>query len=164
VRRTANLQAEITAGLVAGLAAGAIMKLFLFVVAIPSGDPLRALLGTFAATSVALLGTNAANNLDLVPFGVFLHFCVAVGWALGYVHLARSQPQLVRQPWISGAGFGIVVYVFMQIVILGAGQYHRPSSPAQLETGLVAHIVFYGMPVALVVSRMLRSGSGAATA
>ncbi len=67
----------------------------------------------------------------------------------------RAQPQLLSRPWISGAGFGLVVYVFMQIVLITAGQYHRPA-PAVLGESLVGHLGFYGIPVALVTSRMLR--------
>jgi hypothetical protein len=43
----------------------------------------------------------------------------------------------------------------MQIVLITAGQYHRPA-PAVLGESLVGHLGFYGIPVALVTSRMLR--------
>jgi hypothetical protein len=162
VHRTVTLRAQIAAGLVAGLVAGAVMELFLFLTLLPGGDPVRASAANLVFISTVLLGPSAATNPVAVPLGIVLHFCVAVGWALGYVYLVRSQPQLVRHPWISGACFGIVVYVFMQIVLLTAGQYHRPSSATQLEIALVSHIVFYGIPVALIVSRMLR-GAGTAT-
>ena len=161
---TVTLRDQIMAGVLAGLVAGVVMELFFFVTLIRGGDPVAELLGSLIFISTVLLGPAVARTPGAVPLGIVLHFTVAVGWALGYVYLARSQPQLVRLPWISGACYGIVVYVFMQIVLLTAGQYHRPASARLLEIGLVAHIVFYGMPVALVVSRMLRSGSGTATA
>ena len=160
---TASLRDQITAGVVAGLAAGLVMELFLFATFVPSGDPVRALSASFVFISAVLLGPGAQANPAAVPLGILLHFCVAVGWALGYVYLVRSQPQLVRRPWISGACYGIVVYVFMQIVLLTAGQYHRPSSAVQLEIALAAHILFYGIPVALIVSRMLRAAARPAT-
>jgi hypothetical protein len=56
---------------------------------------------------------------------------------------------------VSGLGFGLVVYVFMGVVQIVAGQYHRPS-PTAFETSLVAHVVFYGLPVGSIVSRALR--------
>ncbi len=69
----------------------------------------------------------------------------------------RSQPQLLTRPWLSGLGFGLVVYVFMGVVQIMAGRYHRPS-PIQFELSLLAHVVFYGLPVGLIVARALRRG------
>ena len=56
-----------------------------------------------------------------MPLGVVMHFAVAIAWAFGYVYLVRTQPQLLSRPIVSGLGFGIVVYVFMQIVVLPRG-------------------------------------------
>ena len=52
---------------------------------------------------------------------------LAIGWALGYVYLARTQPQLLARPFVSGAVFGVIVYIFTQIALLTAGLYHRPT-------------------------------------
>jgi uncharacterized membrane protein YagU involved in acid resistance len=124
---------------------------------LPGDHAVLRFLGSFAFVSSVLLGLRAyANPVVAVPLGIVLHFCVSVGWALGYVYLTRTQRQLIEHPWISGAAFGLVVYVFMQLVLLTAGVYHRPSSPEELTIQLVAHIVFYGIPVALVASRALR--------
>ena len=102
-----------------------------------------------------LLGPGAYASPVAVPLGIVLHFSVAIGWALGYVYLVRTQPQLLARPWISGAAYGLVVYVFMEIVLITAGVYHR-AAPGLLFTQIVAHVVFYGIPVAVIVSRLLR--------
>ncbi|MEA2687947.1 MAG: hypothetical protein QOD51_554 [Candidatus Eremiobacteraeota bacterium] len=163
MERTITLRDMITVGLVAGVAGGVLIDAFLFAVQLAGGSTPGQLLGNFVFVAATLLGPGASATASAVPIGIVLHFCVSIGWALGYVYLARTQPQLVTRPWVSGAGFGLVVYVFMQIVLLTAGQYHRPM-PGVLGTQLVAHIAFYGIPVALIVSRLLRASTGSGRA
>ena len=153
---TVALRDQLKAGLVAGIAAGVLIDLFLFATQLATGTPADKLAGNFVFIAAVVLGQSAYTNPAAVPLGILLHFCVAIGWALGYVYLARSQPQLVSRPWISGAAYGLVVYVFMEIILITAGLYHRVA-PGVLFAQLVAHVVFYGIPVAVIASRMLRS-------
>jgi hypothetical protein len=44
----------------------------------------------------------------------------------------------------------------MEIILITAGVYHRVA-PGLLFTQMLAHVVFYGIPVALIASRTLRS-------
>jgi hypothetical protein len=156
VEPTVTLRDQLSAGLVAGFTGGIMIDLFLFGVQVINGTPLgAAIAGSYTFIASALIGPSASNNPFAVEIGLVLHFCVAIAWAFGYVYLVRQQPQLLARPWISGAVFGIVVYTFMEIVLLTAGLYHRPK-PVELEIALVAHIVFYGIPVGLIVSRSLR--------
>jgi hypothetical protein len=151
VTRSATLRDQLTAGLVAGVVAGVLFEAFFFVLSIANGSPAARFTDTFVFIATTALGPAAQTNAAAVPIGIALHFCVAIGWAFGYVYLIRTQPQLLAHPWISGAAFGLVVYVFMQIVLLYAAQYHRPA-PQLLAAQLIAHIVFYGIPVALIAS------------
>lgn len=146
---------QLKTGFVAGIAGGILLQVFLFAMQLAGGAPPTQLAATFVFIAAVLLGPNAVASPIAVPLGVVLHFCVAVGWALGYVHLARTQPQLLSRPWISGAAFGLVVYVFMEIILITAGQYHRVA-PGVLASQLVAHVAFYGIPVAVIASRLLR--------
>jgi hypothetical protein len=152
----ALLRAQLIAGLAAGLVGAITIDAFLFAVQIASGGaPAQVVMGTWIFVAAVVLGPTVIANPAAPAIGAFMHVCVSVFWALGYVYLIRSQPQLLTRPWISGAGFGLVVYVFMQIVLITAQQYHRPS-PSTLAISLIAHIAFFGIPVALVASRMLR--------
>jgi len=152
---TVALRDQLKAGLVAGIAAGIVFELFLLGMQLATGTPPDKLGWNFVFIAAVLLGPGASTNPVAVPLGIVLHFCVAIGWALGFVYLVRSQPQLVARPWISGAAFGLVVYVFMEIILITAGQYHR-AAPGLLATQLVAHMAFYGIPVAVIASRLLR--------
>jgi uncharacterized membrane protein YagU involved in acid resistance len=155
VERSVTLRDEIAAGLLAGSAGGIAFDVFLFALQLASGAAPAWMNAHYAFIASVLLGPSAYANPVAVPLGVVLHFCVAVGWALGYVYLARAQRQLLTEPWLSGAAFGVVVYVFMQIVVLTAGQYHRPNSPSDFSTQLLGHVIFYGIPVALVAAARL---------
>jgi hypothetical protein len=156
VERTVALRDQLKAGLVAGVAAGILIDVFLFAMQLAAGTPADKLAGNFVFIAAVLLGPGAYTSPIAVPLGIVLHFCVAIGWALGYVYLVRSQPQLLTRPWISGGVFGLMVYVFMEIILITAGQYHRVA-PGLFFTQLVAHVAFYGIPVAVIASRMLRT-------
>jgi hypothetical protein len=145
VTRSLALRDQLVAGLIAGLAGGVVIALFLLAVGVAGG---RAPADALAADTWTLGAPSLAG-------GLALHFFIAVAWALGYVYLLRTQPQLLTRPWVSGLGFGLVVYVFMGVVQIMAGRYHRPS-PSQFEISLLAHVVFYGLPVGLIVARTLR--------
>lgn len=156
MERTVNPRAGLSAGLIAGIGGGILTDLFLiatqFAVGTPGGE---AAPGFFGFIGAALLRDPSMTSPALITLGVLLHFCIAVGWGIGYAYLIRRQPQLLARPWISGAAFGLVVYTFVQIVSLGSG-YHPPKA-AEIEIALLANIVFYGIPVALTVSRLLRN-------
>jgi hypothetical protein len=129
---------RLSVGLVAGLAGGILLALFLSAIHAAGGP-------AFAT----------AAGLDAWP-DVVLLFAVAIGWAIGYVYLVHSRPQLLTHPWISGSVFGVGVYVFRQIALVLNGAWHIPAGPGVVAVGLIAHVVFYGIPVALLVSHFLR--------
>ena len=127
------------------MAGGIVIALFLAAVAAAGGRP----------PAEALAADTWTLGAPSLAGGLALHFFIAVAWALGYVYLLRTQPQLLTRPVLSGLSFGLVVYVFMGVIQIMAGRYHRPN-PTQFEVSLIAHVVFYGLPVGLVVARALR--------
>lgn len=153
--RTLVPRDQLTAALAAGIVGGILMHLFLIATTLAAGATMGQALEMYPRIASVLFGPSVLANPAAPLIGLLMHFVVAIGWALGYVYLIRSQPQLLTRPIVSGFCYGLVVYVFMEIVLITAGQYHRPSPPA-LATGLLAHTVLYGIPVALVVSRLLR--------
>lgn len=144
----------IIGAIIAGLVAGVTM-LVCFAVLMPALAPDRnfSLAGAFTFDASVLIGKAAYTNDSSVALGAVLHFAVSVGWAIGYAFVAERQPQLVTRPLISGAGFGLIVYFAMQLVIVAANLYRIPT-PRELGVALLAHLVFYGMPVALVLARL----------
>jgi len=107
---------------------------------------------TFIAA--ALVGrAAAAADPRFIWLGVGLHLAVSLAWAFGYVYAARTMRQLVRRPFISGLGFGLVIYFVMLVVLLAANLYTKPT-PGDVGLGLLANCVFFGLPVALITARM----------
>jgi uncharacterized membrane protein YagU involved in acid resistance len=161
VARTLVLRDQLLAGLAAGIAGGIVIDAFLIATTLAGGATPAQALGMYPWIASVLFGPAILTNPAAPLLGVVLHIAVSIFWALGYVYLIRSQPQLLTRPFLSGACFGLVVYCFMEIMLITAGAYHRPK-PQELGIGLVAHIVFFGMTVSLVVSRMLRRRTTAA--
>ena len=88
-----------------------------------------------------------------VALGAMLHVLVSLGWGLGYATVAARTPQVRAHPAVSGFVFGIVVLIAMQIVEVAANVFHAPDT-ATLLNGFVAHVAFFGLPVAYVVNRL----------
>jgi hypothetical protein len=150
---TLTLRGRLIAGIVAGIVAALLVVLFAFVLQWDGSAPPASEL--FAFVAAALFGPSAYENAAAPLIGAAIIVLLAIAWALGYVYLVRMQPQLLARPWISGLAFGIIVFIFTQIALLTAGLYHRPS-PGLLLIELVGHLVFYGVPVALVVAGFAR--------
>lgn len=143
-----------SAGALAGAVGGLLVVLFIFMLQLDGTAPTPAAFFTFVAAG--LLGPSAFGNPASPWIGVLLIFVLAVGWALGYAHLARTQRQLVTRPLVSGAGFGLVVYTVTQIALLAVGLFHGATSLPLAEV-LTGFLVFYGIPVALIVSSFARA-------
>ncbi len=137
MERTATLRDQLTAGLVAGVTGAIVIEAFLFVMWL-RGVPTALVLGLPAWT----------------PGGIVAQVLVSVAWACGYAYLSRSEPQLVRRPAISGAVYGAVVYGVMAMLSVIEGG--RPPSAPTTIVMMLGYVVFFGIPVAAIVSRVLR--------
>ncbi len=84
--------------------------------------------------------------------GLLMHLVVSIAWAGGYAYLASTQPFLNKRWPISGVFYGLMVYVFMQLFLLGAHLLAVPSPLEALNT-VIAHCVFFGLPVAFVIAK-----------
>jgi hypothetical protein len=85
-----------------------------------------------------------------VLLGVFAHFLVAFSAAAVYYGASLSFPVLTRRAVLCGALYGVAVYFFMgRVVVPLSSARGLPFSAAQLAI----HILFVGLPVALVARR-----------
>lgn len=141
-----------------GLVAGAVGAILI------DAYPLALLVGTGHTTGAggfyryiasAAIGPAAYTSSGGVPLGVSLHVLVSVGWGLGYAYVAARTPQVRSHPLRSGIAFGVVVSIAMQIVEVTANVFRLPDE-AGLLNGFIAHVVFFGVPIAYVVSRLDR--------
>jgi hypothetical protein len=102
----------------------------------------------FVASSV--VGATAYTSTNYAWLGLLLHALVSIGWALGYAYAAATRANVLNKPWLSGFAFGVVVWLFMQFVLMLAHVF-AGITVMSFIMGIIAHTFFYGIPVALMV-------------
>jgi len=106
-----------------------------------------------------LIGIRASIQLGGlgVFLGVILHFTVAVGGAAVYYLVALRAPILIRRPLLSGPIFGLGLYAFMNYVVIPLSAVPKPPHPVfswiDFASGIFAHVVLIGIPIALFAQR-----------
>ena len=85
--------------------------------------------------------------------GVVSHYSTLFIAAAIYYVASRSVPALRSQAWACGALFGVMVYLFMNFVVLplSAFPYQLTYPPMRLLEGFASHAVFVGIPIALAI-------------
>lgn len=138
--------------MIAGIVAGICLEAYLLLtVVVPAhGNVLQ----VWQWIASAAFGDVAFTNANYAWLGLLIHFIVSIGWAGGYAYLAQQQKFMNRRWYISGPVFGLVVYIFMDILLLGARKFVPPPTPLALLNVLIAHCVFFGLPLAFVVARL----------
>jgi hypothetical protein len=107
----------------------------------------------FQSIAAGLLGREAARagGLPTAFLGGVLHYFIAFSVVVTYYAASRKISFLTRRPWISGAVYGVLVYLFMNLVVLplsataGGG---FPPPLAILLNGVLIHIFGVGLPSA----------------
>jgi len=136
----------------AGIVGAIVVDAFFLIVPFANAPP-QTPLAFYTVAATAFAGPSAAGAAWAVPLGVTGHLAVGVAWAFGYLQLARSAPQLVRRPWISGLAFGLIVGLVMIGVDLATGT-HVPATYQEVDRQLFGYMVFFGPPLALVAARL----------
>jgi hypothetical protein len=115
----------------------------------------------FQYISSGLLGRSSfEGGAGTIILGVVLHFVVAVGATAVFVTAARSLASLRTNPLVSGPLYGIAVYFVMNEVVSALSQVARqPRTLSGTITGILIHIFFVGLPIALITSRAERPAS-----
>ncbi|GAC1444832.1 MAG: hypothetical protein PVSMB8_08560 [Vulcanimicrobiaceae bacterium] len=140
-------------GAIAGFVGAVLIDLYLLITLVAVAR-VATVAGFYQYVASGALGKTAYANPNAVLLGVVLHVAVGIAWAIGYAYVAARTPQVRERPAISGAVFGILVMIAMQLIEVYANIYVLPNS-ALFFNGIVAHVVFYGWPVAYLVRRNL---------
>ena len=116
----------------------------------------------FQAIAAGLLGAESyQGSAATAVLGVFLHFVIAFGATIVFYAASRKIKFLTNQAVISGLLYGIAVYWFMQLIVLplsnfpGRGRFEL----TQVIIGLIIHMLFVGLPIALVIRRYSKAES-----
>jgi len=121
------------------------------------------------ATGRQLFQWDASNALGPAAFrggwrtaalGLLMHLIVSLVWAAIFVAVVSRVPSLIGRPITTGALFGVIVWIAMRgLVALNGRAAAVPLTTSNLINLLIAHVIFFGIPVALVVRRILTKPS-----
>ena len=95
--------------------------------------------------------------------GLVSHYSILIVAALVYLQAANRVPALRTQALACGAIFGVLVYLFMNFVVLplSAFPFTLTYSPMRLLEGFASHAVFVGIPIAVAIRWLVHPDSSA---
>lgn len=139
----------------AGLLCGCMDISAAFITWYPKGImPARILRGVAAG----LLGPKSmSGGWHTASLGLAIHFLIAFTAATVFYIVSRKLTFMVRQPFIYGPIYGVLVYTFMYWVVMPLSA--RPPGKFSLSNTVIAiitHIICVGTPIAVVESYFLR--------
>jgi hypothetical protein len=108
----------------------------------------------FHTIAGGLLGRDAARAGGLATgfLGAFLHYFIAFGVVVVGYAASRRIHFLTRRPWLAGPVYGVLVYLFMNLVVLPLSALHRApdlTPSVSLLNQLLIHMFGIGVPSAL---------------
>lgn len=87
----------------------------------------------------------------IAALGVFLHLFIACVMAAVHYPGCRRWPVLYQRPVFFGAIYGVLLYLAMTYVVLPLSQASPlPFIPSWFVASVLSHVVFVGIPIALV--------------
>ena len=87
--------------------------------------------------------------------GVVLHYLIATTWTTVFYLASRKLRFLLQQPVVWGLVYGVIVYGFMNFVVLPLSAFPqlRPPTLTGRLIGLLVIMFCIGLPIALIVRR-----------
>ncbi|HTC29287.1 MAG TPA: hypothetical protein VK702_01080 [Candidatus Acidoferrum sp.] len=153
-------KADVIAAIGAGLT-GAVTIFLYLTISLPLFFHISPL-ALYALDTANFIGVHAALHAGLpgILLGQAGHIVVSLVWGFIFVALSRRLPELLDRPVAWGAVYGVVVMLVMHYVVVPLGHAPRiPYSLPGLINNLVAHTLCFGVPVALVASRLMRAAA-----
>ena len=113
----------------------------------------------FQYIASGLIGMKAIRGgLAPVALGVAVHYGIALIWTGVFYAATRKLAILSRRPVLSGLVYGGGVYLFMNFIVLPLSAVPHPRSAITLASrinGVLALLLFIGLPISLLVRRHL---------
>ena len=103
-----------------------------------------------------LLGPDAyTGGVKTAVLGVALHFLIATTWTVVFYLASRVLGFLIEWPVTMGLLYGVIVYLFMNFVVLPRSAFRQRTPPALSGRIIGALIIMFciGLPIALIVRR-----------
>jgi hypothetical protein len=91
-----------------------------------------------------------------VALGLLFHCSIAFAAAAVFTEASHYFPFLAIHYLISGAAFGVVVFLVMNLMVIPlSAMGKRPVTPQAVITQVIIHIVCVGLPISIAASRYL---------
>ena len=89
--------------------------------------------------------------------GLACHYAILFAAAFIYLRASMRFPVLRSQAVACGAVFGVLVYLFMNFVVLplSAFPFKLTYPPMRLVEGFASHAMFVGIPIATSIRRLV---------
>jgi hypothetical protein len=119
------------------------------------------------SVAMGLIGREAARagGLGTALFGLLLHFAMTTLMAAIFYSAARRISWLTERAVASGILYGLVAYGVMNYVVIPLSAIgpvtHTPPAYVRI-TGVIVHMLFVGVPIALFTRHALRNGTSPA--
>jgi Na+/H+ antiporter NhaA len=148
----------------AGLVTGSLDALFASILYV---GVLRVLsvVGVLQYIASGILGASAfRGGIWTALLGAGMHFFLALAFAALYLASSLRLRVLSERPIASGLAYGAAVYFFMNFVVLPlTAVATAPVRAAELVPMLLDHMVFVGLPTALIAARGASARAGRST-
>ncbi len=107
--------------------------------------------GIYQFVASGLVGQAAFTSSSYIVLGVILHLVISIVWALLYAFVVTAMGR--GKQWVlDGAIFGVIVMIAMTGLLMAKGMGAAPTTGALIGS-LIAHVVFFGWPVAWYYGR-----------
>jgi len=93
--------------------------------------------------------------------GLLLHYLIALSMSVVYYLVARRWPLLWQRPLLCGAGYGLLLYVIMNYIVVPLSAAGPGSKdPLWISLSIAIHVFLIGIPIAIFARRAVRAAAG----
>lgn len=107
-----------------------------------------------------LLGVSALHGgLAMAALGLAIHYTITLFWCVLFLMAARRLSFLTSHAIASGLLYGVLIYILMNFVVLPLTRLPPRThhlAPAVLINGVLALMLFMGLPIALIARHFAR--------
>jgi uncharacterized membrane protein YagU involved in acid resistance len=121
----------------------------------------------FQSVAAGVLGKASFNGgMNSALLGAALHYFIAFSIVIVYWLVAKSLPVLTCHVVVCGIVYGILVYIFMNYVVIPLSNAGRPKSFNLLwvSCSVIVHMFLIGLPAALFAKAAITSSGRASGA
>ena len=118
----------------------------------------------FQSVAAGILGRASFNGgMNSALLGAACHYFIAFTIVIVYWLAAKSLPVLTQHAVICGIAYGIIVYVFMNYVVIPLSNAARPTrfNLLWVACSVIVHMFLIGLPAALFAKAAITSSGRA---